>query len=335
MKKFFKLGKRMLALFSIAIMVLLNINSYAAVGANDGSAFVTKAEFDALINTFNEQMDTYQSGMNAKIDGAISNYLAGLSSEQLINQENLYNIACKLNKNHSNFRFFRSAFTPKETKLPTKVKATGEIVYSNNVGGCNVYFSGAGSINTDQMGLMYLLDDYNGLDSYYRCYTELSFGGGYGHGNSTSTITRTSLDTNPTEYGAYSKSVRIAGGNVVVNSGISLQKQGEEELYNNYLYLTVADDEIYYVNDKDKNKVKSAGTLTYSGSSNTVRDIGLKESASAFTKSGSWTLNIYDPYWTKKKVSEVLGNSGSTQAYGSTVMNYEGCPFVRCDTAGT
>ena len=76
MKKFFKLGKRMMALF---IVVLLNINSYAAVSANDGSAFVTKAEFDALVNTFNEQMDTYQSGLNSKIDGAIANYLAGLS----------------------------------------------------------------------------------------------------------------------------------------------------------------------------------------------------------------------------------------------------------------
>ena len=81
MKKFFKLGKRMLALF---IVVLLNINSYAAVGANDGSAFVTKAEFDALVNTFNEQMDGYQSGLNSKIDGAIANYLAGLSSETTI-----------------------------------------------------------------------------------------------------------------------------------------------------------------------------------------------------------------------------------------------------------
>ena len=68
----------MLALF---IVVLLNINSYAAVGANDGSAFVTKAEFDALVNTFNEQMDTYQSGLNTKIDGAIANYLAGLSAQ--------------------------------------------------------------------------------------------------------------------------------------------------------------------------------------------------------------------------------------------------------------
>ena len=75
----------MLALF---IVVLLNINSYAAVSANDGSAFVTKAEFDALVNTFNEQMDTYQSGLNAKIDGAISNYLAGLSSVTVVTLDN-------------------------------------------------------------------------------------------------------------------------------------------------------------------------------------------------------------------------------------------------------
>ena len=64
---------------ALFIVVLLNINSYAAVGANDGSAFVTKAEFDALVNTFNDQMDSYQTGLNTKIDGAIANYLSGLS----------------------------------------------------------------------------------------------------------------------------------------------------------------------------------------------------------------------------------------------------------------
>ena len=78
MKKFSKIGKRVLAFFLVALM---NINTYAAVGANDGSAFVTKAEFDALIDTFNGQMDTYQSGLNTKIDGAVANYLAGLSSQ--------------------------------------------------------------------------------------------------------------------------------------------------------------------------------------------------------------------------------------------------------------
>ena len=247
MKKFFKLGKRMLALF---IVVLLNINSYAAVGANDGSAFVTKAEFDALVNTFNDQMDTYQSGMNAKIDGAISNYLAGLSSEQLINLENLYSMSCLFNKDHKKFRFFRSAFSPKTTKLPVKCAASGEVLYSNNVGTCNLWFNGAGgSVASGDQGIMYYLDDYNGLISYYRCYTKLTFGGAYAHGDSTKNITRTSLDTNPSEYGAYAKTITIAGHGVVINSGIAHVKENEELLNNYDLYLTVPEDEIYYVND--------------------------------------------------------------------------------------
>ena len=78
MKKFSKIGKRVLAFFLVALM---NINSYAAVGANDGSAFVTKAEFDALVNTFNEQMDSYEDSLVSKIDGAIANYLAGRSGK--------------------------------------------------------------------------------------------------------------------------------------------------------------------------------------------------------------------------------------------------------------
>ena len=75
---------------ALFIVVLLNINSYAAVGANDGSAFVTKAEFDALVNTFNEQMDGYQAGLNSKIDGAIANYLSGLSSVTTSNQTAIF-----------------------------------------------------------------------------------------------------------------------------------------------------------------------------------------------------------------------------------------------------
>ena len=88
MKKFSKIGKRVLAFFLVALM---NINSYAAIGANDGSAFVTKAEFDALVNTFNEQMDSYENSVVSKIDGAIANYLAGLSSTATYPQNLLVN----------------------------------------------------------------------------------------------------------------------------------------------------------------------------------------------------------------------------------------------------
>ena len=79
--KMIKLYKRIIGLF---IIVVMNINSYAAIGANDGSAFVTKAEFDALVNTFNEQMDTYENSLSSKIDGAIANYLSGLSNERTV-----------------------------------------------------------------------------------------------------------------------------------------------------------------------------------------------------------------------------------------------------------
>ena len=74
---------------ALFIVALLNINTYAAVSANDGSAFITKAEFDAIVNTFNEQMDNYQASIVSKVDGAIANYIAGLSSV-LTTEKNLF-----------------------------------------------------------------------------------------------------------------------------------------------------------------------------------------------------------------------------------------------------
>ena len=88
MKNFFKTPKRIL---SILLVLLMCSNSYAAVGGNDGSAFVTKAEFDALVNTFNEQMDNYEDALESKIDGAIANYLASLSTKSITPQMSLIN----------------------------------------------------------------------------------------------------------------------------------------------------------------------------------------------------------------------------------------------------
>ena len=121
----------MMALF---IVVLLNINSYAAVSANDGSAFVTKAEFDALVNTFNEQMDTYQSGLNAKIDGAISNYLAGLSSQSTLNLTDYLKAGYENNVNNVSFyRFNDKTWVTGQDKDDIKVL----IYYSYNTGSSN------------------------------------------------------------------------------------------------------------------------------------------------------------------------------------------------------
>ena len=56
----------------------------AVVSDNDGSAFITKAEFDSLKNNFQTQLDSYNTSIDSKIDNAIASYLAGISAEQTI-----------------------------------------------------------------------------------------------------------------------------------------------------------------------------------------------------------------------------------------------------------
>ena len=71
------MGKKALCL---VFAFLLSINSFAAVVSdNDGSAFITKAEFDSLKNNFQSQIDQYNTSIDSKIDTAIASYLAGIN----------------------------------------------------------------------------------------------------------------------------------------------------------------------------------------------------------------------------------------------------------------
>ena len=70
------MGKKALCLI---FAFLLSINSFAAVVSdNDGSAFITKAEFDSLKNNFQSQIDGFNTSIDNKIDVAIASYLAGI-----------------------------------------------------------------------------------------------------------------------------------------------------------------------------------------------------------------------------------------------------------------
>lgn len=72
-----KLTKRFLI---FVLIIILSLDTFAAVvGDNDGSAFITKAEFDSLKNNFQSQIDNYNTGIDNKIDGAIASYLAGIN----------------------------------------------------------------------------------------------------------------------------------------------------------------------------------------------------------------------------------------------------------------
>ena len=66
-------------LMALSLVFLLGIESFGAiVSDNDGSAFITKAEFDSLKNDFQAQIDQYNGSIDSKIDGAIAGYLAGV-----------------------------------------------------------------------------------------------------------------------------------------------------------------------------------------------------------------------------------------------------------------
>ena len=77
MRKSTRIFKKYIATF---LIVLMSINSFGAVVSdNDGSAFITKAEFDSLKNNFQSQIDQYNTSIDSKIDGAIAGYLAGVN----------------------------------------------------------------------------------------------------------------------------------------------------------------------------------------------------------------------------------------------------------------
>ncbi len=89
MRKSTRIVKRLLALF---LVVLMSIESFGAVVSdNDGSAFITKAEFDSLKNSFQSQIDQYNTSIDSKIDGAIAAYLAGIKVDKKTKLSSIYN----------------------------------------------------------------------------------------------------------------------------------------------------------------------------------------------------------------------------------------------------
>ena len=64
---------------TVLISILVVANTFAvAVSDNDGSAFITKSEYDSLKNNFQSQINQYNSTIDAKIDNSIASYLNGI-----------------------------------------------------------------------------------------------------------------------------------------------------------------------------------------------------------------------------------------------------------------
>lgn len=81
-------------ILSVMLIILLICgNTFSAiVSNNDGSAFITKSEFEELKREFNEQIDRYNDSISNKIDGAIAAYLSGLKTSQKVSIDALIKV---------------------------------------------------------------------------------------------------------------------------------------------------------------------------------------------------------------------------------------------------
>ena len=91
----------MTAKIAAILIVAICFNSMSAiVSDNDGSAFVTKAEFEAMKDNFADQVENYENSIDGKIDGAIAAYLAGIKTTRKMVITNMFINAKKNDKNN-------------------------------------------------------------------------------------------------------------------------------------------------------------------------------------------------------------------------------------------
>ena len=122
-------------IFCLCLMFVITVNSFAAVVAdNDGSAFITKAEFDSLKNNFQAQLDQYNTSIDSKIDNAISSYLAGIKTEKTTDLDSLLNKCNKQTYNNRDNRFINSStISTPWTQTPSSSKYSFLALYTHGV----------------------------------------------------------------------------------------------------------------------------------------------------------------------------------------------------------
>lgn len=116
-----KYRRCIISLIITLLMVLNQVIFAAVVSDNDGSAFITKAEFDSLKNNFQAQLDQYNTSIDNKIDAAIASYLAGIKTEtektltSMIDENGVYGKKMKMSWNSS------TSYRMIDTTLPCPV----------------------------------------------------------------------------------------------------------------------------------------------------------------------------------------------------------------------
>ena len=196
-KKSNKIFKVLCITFAV---IIISCNAFAvAVADNDGSAFISKAEFDSLKNNFQAEIDNFYSSIDNKIDTSIASYLAGLRIEKIQKLTNIYQ-----NLGGSAIKF------GKPNIAPTVNPVTGLAIFFQNGDqqGYSVYdlfarraaimgdnranfWSSSGGKGTKGQFIKYINDGNKYLQSYEVGSVEACYSGAWWTGGSTVESTQT------------------------------------------------------------------------------------------------------------------------------------------------
>ena len=181
-KKFLKRGIALLLVF------VLCLNNFAAVVSdNDGAAFVTKDEFEALKQNVADQINNYNYSIDNKIDGAIASYLAGFRVSSRYVLKSILNTINSRGYNYNGaagLPFTNGSLSITCTEQTPDVWANGVFTYQNlSEGGnwWNSHHTGAGRANykaNTGAGTAWRFVKFYGvncLENYMNLYEKLSF----------------------------------------------------------------------------------------------------------------------------------------------------------------
>ena len=245
-------------------MLLLSIESFAAVVSdNDGSAFITKAEFDSLKNNFQSQIDNYNTSIDSKIDGAIAAYLAGIRVAKATEETSIVNTIKESSVN--GIKLYRTnsviqATVAQTAKYNVSVNATATAWYNltstNRHGSASRGRQNSGSndgagtaweVGTNNYGT-YFVDYY----STYKCATNITYNSVYSTNGGSTTYTNTNPPTfnvtfeqnssnamnNVTELGNQNQSPQNGSGSIVSVTSCEQKKDSSKNIDGEFYCLT-------------------------------------------------------------------------------------------------
>lgn len=121
-------------IFVLMLIITSLVCKAAIVSDNDGSAFVTKAEFEALKNDFDAQINNYNKSIDNKVDGAIASYLAGIKTAKVVELESLINKVNSQSSYTSGWFPMCKTFNFSSTNKPTNGQLALQLVMAGGMG---------------------------------------------------------------------------------------------------------------------------------------------------------------------------------------------------------